>query len=279
MQFQAYPIPMDSAGHTLRILWLCISVSMISHLFFIILLIIVPDFKFSRPFSTPVIDVNLVNLPPPPASPPERQQHPAASETKSPEAAPRPVKETPLNQEQQKKEAISIAPKKPRVKTSLKKETFKPANVLKNAVSEIEKTVDQSRTQTLKETIDRLKSVVSDDVKGIGTTEGDHTSSKKPLELMDIYKAEIPYHIQKNWAFSEQLAGEDIKDLVAWMVIEIKSDGQISDIWFEKRSGNRYFDDQAYKAVVKSNPLPPLPKEYSRPLFNVGLRFTPSGLR
>ncbi len=95
---------------------------------------------------------------------------------------------------------------------------------------------------------------------------------------MEIYKAEIPHQIQKNWSFSKQLAGGRA-DLVAWLVIEVRPDGAISDIWFEKRSGNRYFDDQAFKAVRKSNPLPPLPNGYTRPYFNVGLRFTPSGLR
>jgi len=95
---------------------------------------------------------------------------------------------------------------------------------------------------------------------------------------MDIYKAEIPYHIQNNWVFSERLAGGQT-DLVAWLVIEIRPDGSIRDIWFEKRSGNRYFDEQAHKAVMKSDPLPPLPRGFTRPYFNVGLRFTPSGLK
>jgi colicin import membrane protein len=68
-------------------------------------------------------------------------------------------------------------------------------------------------------------------------------------------------------------------DLEAVLVIKIMPNGEIQDIWFEKKSGNSYFDDSVYKAVKKSNPLPPLPKDYQRPFYNVGLVFTPSGLR
>ncbi len=55
--------------------------------------------------------------------------------------------------------------------------------------------------------------------------------------------------------------------------------GKIKDIWFEKKSGNSYFDESAFKAVKKSDPLPKLPKEYFKPYYNLGLIFTPSGLK
>jgi colicin import membrane protein len=56
-------------------------------------------------------------------------------------------------------------------------------------------------------------------------------------------------------------------------------DGEVRDVWFEKKSGNAYFDDSAFKAVKKANPLPQLPKGYLRPFYNLGLIFTPSGLK
>ena len=46
--------------------------------------------------------------------------------------------------------------------------------------------------------------------------------------------------------------------------------------WFKDRSGNSYLDDSAYRAVMKSNPLPPLPRGYNA--YTVALVFTPSGL-
>ena len=84
------------------------------------------------------------------------------------------------------------------------------------------------------------------------------------------------YHIKKNWVFSEQLAGKRT-DLEVRLLIKILENGTIQDIWFEKRSGNGYLDESAYKAITKANPLPPLPKGIQ--LYNVLLGFTPSGLQ
>jgi len=55
--------------------------------------------------------------------------------------------------------------------------------------------------------------------------------------------------------------------------------GEIKDIWFDKRSGNSYFDESVQKAVMKSNPVRPHPPEVKRPFVDVGLRFTPEGIK
>ena len=72
------------------------------------------------------------------------------------------------------------------------------------------------------------------------------------------------------------LAGK-LSDLETRIMIKIMANGEIKDVWFEKRSGNQYLDESAYKAIVKSNPLPPLPKGYQ--FYQVGLIFTPTGLQ
>jgi colicin import membrane protein len=84
------------------------------------------------------------------------------------------------------------------------------------------------------------------------------------------------YRIRQNWAFNERLANAE-KGIQARVLIKILQNGQIRDVWFETRSGNRYLDESALKAVKKSNPLPPLPKGYVT--YDVGLQFTPSGLK
>ena len=187
---------------------------------------------------------------------------------------------------------VSVAPKKGRqIKESLKKKTFKPSKVVKSAITRIEKQVEDSRPNPVIEAINRLKTKVeSSEARDIGAKEegltgqggnipgGALTTGYLALKPIDIYKAEIPYHIEKNWAFSEQLAGGDT-DLVAVVVIKIMQNGEIRDIWFEKKSGDSYFDESAFKAVKKSDPLPELPKEYFKPYYNLGLIFTPSGLK
>ena len=92
---------------------------------------------------------------------------------------------------------------------------------------------------------------------------------------IEIYKGEVSAKLKNNWVFSKQLAGET-KGLESRLVIKILSDGSIKDIWFEKRSGNAYLDSSAYKTVMKSNPMPPLPEGFTDYHFLLG--FTPAGL-
>jgi colicin import membrane protein len=119
--------------------------------------------------------------------------------------------------------------------------------------------------------------VIGKDPKSTAISGSESTGIKRVLKLLDIYRIEIARQIQKNWAFSEQLAGGG-KDLEALVAIKIMPNGEIKDIWFDKRSGNRYLDETVEKAIRKSNPLPPLPKGYLRPFFEAGFRFTPEGI-
>ena len=207
--------------------------------------------------------------------------------------------QSPLPKEPIAQDTISVAPKKKMVKTSLKKKTFRSSQVIKRAIKQIEKKSEKSRPKTVADAIDRLKDQVKetntvDDAierlkekvgtgmggagEGTGIPGRPGIHGEPVLEQIDLYKLEIAYHIEKKWAFSEQLMG-GLTNLEAVLVIKIMPNGEIRDIWFEKKSGNSFFDDSAYKAVKKSNPLPPLPKVYQRPFYNVGLVFTPGGLR
>lgn len=93
--------------------------------------------------------------------------------------------------------------------------------------------------------------------------------------INDIYKAQISYQIERNWAFSANLAGGR-KDLRTILVITILPSGEIQNPRYEQRSGNSFLDQSAYNAVMKSNPLPPLPRGLSE--YTIALVFTPTGL-
>jgi len=99
-------------------------------------------------------------------------------------------------------------------------------------------------------------------------------------QLIDIYKYEVMSRINQNWELSYQRLGGSETKLSAILIIRIKKNGYIQpDMWFEKKSGNEYFDESIIKAVKKANPLPPLPDAYQRPFFEVGLNFSPSGMK
>jgi colicin import membrane protein len=93
-----------------------------------------------------------------------------------------------------------------------------------------------------------------------------------------LYRLEVAFQIQKNWAFNEQLAGDD-QSLVAAIVFKVMPDGEIRDIFFTDRSGNTYLDESAYKAIVKSNPVDAHPSGLAQPYVVMAIRFTPQGIR
>jgi len=262
------------------------AVSLFCHLLFFVILIFAPGYATDRNPSLSVINVSLVTLPSQSNAPLPAEVKPQTEVEKIDKKATIPSKTIP-KPDQKSPESISLKPKTKKVKESLKKKTFEADKVVKSAINRIEKDVEKSRPDQVEKAIARLKDQVEkagppnlskpQDTKGSGPPGGNATGGKKDLELMDIYMIEIQYRIQKNWSFNEQLAGGQT-DLEAWPAIKIMPNGEIKDIWFDKRSGNSYFDEQAKKAILKSNPLPPLPKGYWRPYFDIGFHFTTTGL-
>ena len=131
------------------------------------------------------------------------------------------------------------------------------------------------KTESIKDAINRVRKKLAKQKTG-KLTAGSNAGGISGGPINDIYKAQIAYQIEGNWAFSEQLLKRhgDLQTLVA---VKVLPSGHIEDIWFQKRSGDTYLDDSAYRAVMKSNPFPPLPRGYSESHTFI-LRFTPSGL-
>lgn len=188
-----------------------------------------------------------------------------------------------------KKESIQ-APAERKPKKSLKEQTFKPEKAVESAIKNIEEQVDETRPGSVSSAIEELRKKVKENPSGPGTgtagnpvTEGPAviggggSGQARALRQIDIYNAEIASRIQQNWAFSEQLAG-DHKGLHTIIVMEILRNGNMQDIRLERKSGNRYLDESAYRAVRKADPLPPLPESYRGRIYTVGFRFTPTGI-
>ncbi|MBF0397745.1 MAG: TonB C-terminal domain-containing protein [Desulfobacterales bacterium] len=185
-------------------------------------------------------------------------------------------------------DAVSLAPKKEPPKPPVKdvQEKTQPKDdsldkkALDDAIAKLQKKVTGSRPQALNNAIAKLKRQVSETGEGEGEGTGgigNGSGGGRLADRMDLYKLQIAYEIQKNWAFSEHIAGSS-SELEVRIVIKIMPDGKIGDVWFDKKSGNTYLDDSAYRAVMKSI-LPSLPEEYTKQFLNLGLSFTPSGLK
>jgi len=257
------------------------SASFAAHILLIALFIFTPSGSPREILLPPVISVTMVTLPvtaEPVPSPVGAKRSTAKKKT-------RPAKRA----------AVSLAPKKsaetmdkPKVIKSVKKKTFKPSKVVEGALTRIEQAVEDEQANAVQAAIERLRSKVQDqpapDIsranadKQIGIPGKIKVDSKEIVEIIDIYRVEIAFQIQKNWAFSPSLAGGG-QDLSAEIVFRVMPDGEIRDIWFDKRSGNAYLDESARRAIMKTNPVSPHPEGLSKPFIPVGLRFTPEGVR
>lgn len=168
--------------------------------------------------------------------------------------------------------------KKPSVKKNID-----ASKVLENAVKRMEKQTVSSEADALASRLASLKKEVQGKPGTFGVPYGSATSKSVipgggvsgNFTQLQIFQSEVAVQMKNNWVFSEKLAGET-KGLESRLVIKIMPDGTITDVWFEKRSGNSYLDNSAYKTIMKSNPLPPLPD--GLPYYHLVLGFTPSGL-
>ncbi|MCX5849764.1 MAG: energy transducer TonB [Deltaproteobacteria bacterium] len=83
--------------------------------------------------------------------------------------------------------------------------------------------------------------------------------------------------VKQNWTMPQSLLPE--KNITAIIDVRIARSGALEYAAFEKRSGNRYFDDSALRAVKKSSPFPPLPYWVMDKSIEIGIRFHSAELR
>jgi colicin import membrane protein len=275
-------IPAET-GQGRSALFLFFVFSFLGHLLVFSGILLLPDLAPAKKYSPSVINVSLVSIP-----------AQGTATRSSSQVTPKAAKQTSSSKASRKsKKIVSVAPAKRKSKKSLKKKTFKSSKVIEQAISKLEKKVEDSRPPALNEALVKLKRQVDEtdpserlrkkavqslQAQGIGDGKGTIADRQKTREIIQIYNAEIAYHIRKNWVFSENFAGGRT-DLETALGIKVLPSGEITDIWFDKKSGNAHLDDSAQKAVMKSNPLPPLPKEFMQPYYTVGLRFGPKGLK
>jgi colicin import membrane protein len=261
-----------------------ITVSFFGHVVFCLLFIVLPKITLDDHIPTRIINVQLV-------TPTARVTAPAPSvqPTPLPAAAqvevPQPASEPSVSTAPKAEEAVSLAPKKIEKKQSMKKKTFKRERLLESAIKTVEKQVEASKADPKQQALDRIRSELAEKAAkepeederaataAVGMTgEGTPTS-----DILRIYYAEVAYRIQRNWAFSEQLAGNE-EELYNEVGFKIMRNGEIRDLWFDRRSGNSYLDESARKAILKSSPLPPIPDEIRGDYIPLGARFTPEGI-
>jgi colicin import membrane protein len=105
-----------------------------------------------------------------------------------------------------------------------------------------------------------------------GNVSGGQSSSR-----LNEYYGFIQSRVKSNWILPQALRPKDIVETI--IEVRILSNGAVERLNFEKRSGNRYVDDSAMKAVQKSIPFPPFPEGMMNNYIEIGIRFPSSELR
>jgi len=88
---------------------------------------------------------------------------------------------------------------------------------------------------------------------------------------MDLYYSLIWSRIRGRWTLPQGILPRE--NIEAIIQAKILRNGTVVDLSFEKRSGNRYFDESAMKAIKKAIPFPPLPDSIRDNNIEVGIRF------
>jgi colicin import membrane protein len=290
------------AGAESQSMGLYFGISLAIHLIFIGSVVFWPASAPKPRFSPGSINVSLVSLPGPPSAAPAAVSRPAAKTVAAPKkevktapieevVAIAPPKALPEIKKPKKTVSLKPKPKKIKPKKSLKKKTQDRQKMIDHALTNVKKKVKKSETDSVSQALDRLKKKVEQTessrtqagsagqaTAGAGTGGAAGSGGLRRLEIVDIYKIEVAYQVERNWAFSQQLAG-DGQTLQASLVFKVMPDGEITDIRFTERSGNAYLDESAYRAIVKANPVSPHPTGIRTPYVTLGVRFTPEGIK
>lgn len=150
--------------------------------------------------------------------------------------------------------------------------------VLEEAREKLEKKVMDQNQDQIAQALSRFQKKVKNQGESIesenkGLYAGAGNKKYKPI---DLYKMDLGFKIEQNWVFNDTLARMD-QNLEVRILIKILKSGEIRDIIYETKSGNRYLDESAKKAIKKANPLSPLPAGMHS--YDVGIIFTPKGLK
>ena len=147
---------------------------------------------------------------------------------------------------------------------TLSSEPIYPLKTRKKEVSgEVDKAINDIRSRTQ-----------------ASTEQTSQSSSRSHVEMtmkMRVYYSVIWSRIREQWALPEGILPSDAYETI--ITVTLLRNGTIADLAFEKKSGNKYFDESAIKAIKKASPFPALPEWLRESSIELGIRFHSSELR
>ncbi len=272
------------------------------HIIIIVGAIYMPDLLKPKPLYKDIYTVDLINMPEPvienpvEISPPQPKIIKTLPDKPSVNKAVSIAPPTPQQQPQAPPaKAISIKPLKrklkkkvpPAKKTVEKKRNIELEKLRRKQLADALK-AEQLATEKAKvaaeEAVEELKQMLQT-VNSMKATPAKTSKSTSPLTkrgattsaLENRYLGMFNNRIQQFWALPEYKVWD--ASLIAIVVVTVNKDGTIANRYFEKRSGDRIFDQFVQKTIQDAVPLPPIPPALKRNRMEIGLRFTPRGIQ
>ena len=174
--------------------------------------------------------------------------------------------------------STSAISKKMAVKSSMEHSIVMKKRV--NKISTIPITEIKTRKKEVSGSVDQAiegikKKVLSatEETPRSSTSQGNTEMSMR----MKVYYSLIWSRIREQWVLPKGILPDD--NVEAIIDAKILRNGKLADWSFEKKSGNKYFDESVVKAIKKASPFPPLPEWFKGSMIELGVRFHSSELR
>ena len=102
-------------------------------------------------------------------------------------------------------------------------------------------------------------------------------SSSSDSQVERMYYAAVTNRLLQFWALPESMQKQSA--LLSTAVITINQNGQIANIFFENRSGDKVFDQFVKTTIEAANPMPAIPAAMKKQRVEIGLNFKPGGIQ
>lgn len=246
--------------------------SAFAHAAIISFLLFMPESIQPRRIKSPVYEVDLVELPD------LRKTTSKATipslRTRLPEIPKKAVSTKRILSTQQDEKPVVIAKRVLEQKTQEERPKVLPTRIIDETLVRTETDTRPEHTIPLDQAISkRDSSHMNQGVRG--------TPSDQPANgiIIRFYQMQVENIVKSNWSYPPSLRNPGSnKDLMAIVVLIVKSDGEIKKTSFKRRSTDAIFDEWVLKAIERSNPLPPFPDGYRKTFDEIEINFNLSDL-
>ncbi len=182
------------------------------------------------------------------------------------------------------KKLLSLKPKRIASKrivrssrTKVKKKTRDTEKLLNSRLKKIQERVEEKRAEAK---LDQRLAALKAKVKKAKGKDTEKSGAIAPLsgnasldKVLKDYCAMVWQQVRYHWNFPEELMRSPSMECT--ISIRIAGNGKILGTSYEKRSGHDLLDETALRAILESDPLPPLPAPLLPGPIEIGIRFKP----